>query len=127
MTTIPTITKTPTPTPKLSPTSPPGQATYPAQVLNLINWKETLPIGPVESPTEIKQPQLATYKIEPWFVTTTDNNGSGVRFRAPVNGVSTGGSHYIRSELREMKNNGTANADWSSNSQEVWTILIPVL
>ena len=42
--------------------------------------------------------------------------GSGTRFRAPVNGVTTGGSKYPRSELREMSNNGMVNASWSSGS-----------
>src|SRR5690242_20198680 len=40
-------------------------ALVPAQVLNLTNWKITLPIGSSGNPTEIKQPQLATYQIDP--------------------------------------------------------------
>jgi len=100
-----TITNTPTPTTI-------SGATYPAQILNLTNWKETLPLGSSGSPTEIKQPQLATYKIDPWFVV----KGSGVQFRAAVNGVTTSGSSYPRSELREMTSNGTVNAAWSSTS-----------
>ncbi len=99
----------------ITPSVTPGTAaTYPAQVLNLTNWKETLPIGAAESPAEIKQPALATYKIDPWFIVSSD--GKGVRFRAPVNGVTTSGSGYPRSELREMISNGTANASWSSST-----------
>lgn len=41
-------------------------------------------------------------------------SGTGVRFRAAVNGVTTGGSSYPRSELREMS--GTTGASWSSGS-----------
>ncbi len=105
--------QSPTPRPTNTPT-PTSVATYPAQVLNLTNWKETLPIGSSGSPTEIKQPQLATYKIDPWFI--VNPIGSGVRFRVPVNGVTTSGSNYARSELREMTGSGTVNASWSSGS-----------
>jgi hypothetical protein len=87
-------------------------ALYPAQVLNLTNWKVTIPIGEEESPTEIKQPALATYDINPWFIVGQDN--TSVIFRAPVNAVTTSGSNYPRSELREMINQGSSNAAWSS-------------
>ncbi len=117
----PTLTPTPRPTnsvtPSISPTrtvspTPITGATYPAQILNLTNWKITLPIGSSGSPTEIKQPALTTYKIDPWFVV----KGSGVQFRAAVNGTTTSGSSYPRSELREMTGSGTTNASWSSTS-----------
>jgi hypothetical protein len=103
----------------LTPCAGPAAATttacdYPAQLLNLTNWKETLPIGSSGSPTEIKQPQLATYTISPWFKLTSTCDG--VQFRAAVNGTTTSGSSYPRSELREMKNNGADNASWSSTS-----------
>jgi hypothetical protein len=91
---------------------------YPAQILDLANWKITLPIDdPGQSgqqPLEIKQPQLNTYAIEPWFAVTSTCNG--VQFRAPVNGTTTPNSSYPRSELREMANNGSSNASWSSTS-----------
>ena len=86
----------------------------PGQALNLANWKVTLPTGPAESPTELTQPGIATHPVAPWFVPTT--NCTGLRFRAPVNGVTTSGSGYPRSELREMTNNGATNAGWSSES-----------
>lgn len=90
----------------------PSPTVYPSRILNLTNWKITVPIGDEEEPTEIKQPQLATYKLDPWFVVAPD--GKGVQFRAPVNSVTTSGSNYPRSELREMTNNGKKNASWSS-------------
>ena len=96
------------PTPPLSP----AQVTYPSQVLNLSNWKITLPTGAQKDATEIKQPELTTYYIDPWFMVVPE--GNGVRFRAAVNGTTTGGSDYPRSELREMTNNGKAEASWSS-------------
>ncbi len=50
--TSPTLTPTPT--------KPSAGCTYPAQVLNLTNWKLTLPIG-TSKPTEILRPQLTTH------------------------------------------------------------------
>ncbi|MFV2103671.1 polysaccharide lyase family 7 protein [Micromonospora sp. LOL_024] len=87
---------------------------YPAQQLNLKNWKVTLPTGSSGSPTEIKQPALATFSTNPAFMVNAAC--TGVQFRSPVNGVTTSGSSYARSELREMTNNGTANASWSATS-----------
>jgi hypothetical protein len=89
-----------------------ADAGVPADVLDLANWKITLPIGSDEKPTEVKQPALDSYAKDPYFVV----QGEGVRFRAPVNGVTTSGSGYPRSELREMTDNGSENADWSSGS-----------
>ncbi|MFI9811729.1 chondroitinase-B domain-containing protein [Saccharothrix variisporea] len=89
-----------------------GACAYPANVLDLRNWYVGLPIGEDESPTNVEQPALATYKVDPWFTSTSDC--AAVQFRAAVNGVTTSGSNYPRSELREM--NGTAKASWSSTS-----------
>jgi hypothetical protein len=91
-----------------------GACAYPADVLDLSNWKVTLPTGSPGSPTQITQPALATYSIDPWFTATAACDG--VRFRAAVNGVTTSGSSYPRSELREMANSGSSNASWSSTS-----------
>lgn len=89
-------------------------STYPAQILNLTNWKQTLPTGSSGSPSEITQTSLATYSNTPYF--QVNSAGSGVQFRAPVNGVTTSGSGYPRSELREMTNNGKDKASWSTTS-----------
>ncbi|WP_326952464.1 polysaccharide lyase family 7 protein [Amycolatopsis sp. NBC_01286] len=89
-----------------------ASCTYPADVLDLHNWYEGLPIGEAENPKNVKQPELATYRADPWFTTTADC--TGVRFRAAVNGVTTSGSGYPRSELRET--DGSKNANWSSTS-----------
>ncbi|MEN9328004.1 MAG: hypothetical protein RI947_812 [Candidatus Parcubacteria bacterium] len=117
VTTSPTQTPTavpPTATPApVSPTHAVG-CTYPAQILNLTNWKITLPIGS-GSPTEIKQPQLNTYMIDPWF--KVNSTCDGIQFRAHTSApVTTANSSYPRSELREMINNGLANAAWSNSS-----------
>lgn len=97
-----------------TPAVSPAEISYPSQVFDLTNWKLTLPTGNSESPTEILQPDLATYVNNPWFMLTADK--TAVRFRAPVNGVTTSGSGYPRSELREMKNSGKDKASWSSTS-----------
>jgi poly(beta-D-mannuronate) lyase len=85
---------------------------YPADVLDLTNWYIGLPIGEEESPTNVEQPELATYSIDPWFVATPECDA--VQFRAAVNGVTTSGSTNPRSELREMTNSGQTKASWSS-------------
>lgn len=95
-----------------TPTTPLAECTYPADVLDLTNWKETLPTGSEGDPTEITQPDLATYSKDPWFVPT--ESCDGVRFRAAVNGVTTSGSGYPRSELREMTDDGSDEASWST-------------
>lgn len=87
---------------------------YPSQVLDLTNWKETLPTGTSGSPTEIVQATLASYSMDPYF--HPNSTCDGVVFRAPVNGVTTSGSSYPRSELREMTNDGQAKASWSTTS-----------
>src|ERR1044071_6521874 len=88
-----------------------GACDLPTQLLHLNNWKLTLPIGSGNSPTEILQPALDTYSIDPYFESNLACNG--IQFRAPVNGVTTDNSGYPRSELREMVNNGYSFASWS--------------
>ena len=80
--------------------------------IDLHNWKITLPVdssGNVggSSATEIKPPQILTFEKAPWFVREPDGD---LVFRANVDGATTSGSKYPRSELREM--NGTSLAAW---------------
>src|SRR3989338_11394949 len=98
----------------VSPVQAQAACTFPAQILNLTDWKETLPTGSSGSPTEIKQPALATFTVDPY--SKVNATCDGVQFRAPTDGVTTSGSSYPRSELREMASNGTANASWSRTS-----------
>jgi hypothetical protein len=97
-----------------TPAASAATCSYPAQVLNLTNWKQTLPTGSSKSPKEILQTLLSSFSLAPFFQANTDCNA--VVFRAPVNGVTTSGSGYPRSELREMKNNGADQASWSTTS-----------
>ncbi len=107
---VPTVSLNQTNTP-----NPPTSAVkVPSSILNLTNWKLTLPMGSNGDPTTIKQPQLASFTLNPWF--TLAPSGGAVQFRAPVNGSTTENSDYPRSELREMTNNGSTEASWSSSS-----------
>ncbi|MDO8498934.1 MAG: polysaccharide lyase family 7 protein [bacterium] len=106
------LSVTPTSTPTPTPSPAPQKEASSVQTINLLNWKLTLPIGSSGHPTEIKQPTLSSYIMDPWFLPS----GGGLRFRAPVNGVTTSGSKYPRSELREMTGGGAENASWSSTT-----------
>lgn len=113
-TTVPT--KIPTPTSVSAPTNPPSQAGSPADVIDLYQWKLTLPTGSTENPREVKEAEFRSFTMSPYYTMVDTPNGKGLQFRAPVNGVTTSGSDYPRSELREMKNSGKDGADWSSTS-----------
>jgi hypothetical protein len=91
------------------------EALFPHQVLNLTNWKLTLPVDYDANgiADEIKQPQLSTYSLPPYFCTTP--GGTAVTFRAYAGGATTSGSGYPRCELREMTSNGSQEAKWSSS------------
>ena len=89
----------------------------PADVLDLRQWKLTLPVGTREKPAdpeEILPPDLSDFAIPPWFQPTGDC--AGVAFRAPIDAPTTSGSKYPRSELREMTPDGRDKASWSSTS-----------
>lgn len=88
--------------------------TYPGQALDLSYWKLTLPTGRDEDPDEIFQPELDTFEQPPQF--WLDDAHPSVVFRAEVDGVTTSGSSYPRSELREMTPGGRDEAAWSTTS-----------
>jgi Domain of unknown function (DUF4082)/Alginate lyase len=102
------------PTP--SPTTSASPAKLPSQVLDLTNWKLTLPTSAQSSSTaqEITQPALANFADSPYFMVNGDS--TGVVFRANAGGATTSGSGYPRSELREMTGNGVQEASWSTYS-----------
>lgn len=86
----------------------------PSSLLDLTNWKLTLPVKSAhgDNPDEIKQPELDRFSLSPYFV--LNDAKSGVIFRANTGGATTSNSAYPRSELREMASAGTALATWSS-------------
>lgn len=88
-------------------------AETPAEVLNLTNWKLTIPRdcsgGTSGTACEIKQPALNTY-TSTWF--RVPSTGGSILFRADAQGARTSSAtKYARSELRQM--NGSSNAAWS--------------
>jgi Alginate lyase len=86
-----------------------GKAEFPADVIDLSNWKLTLPTGEPGSPEEVVAGKLSKFSNE--FFKVNDSR-DGVVFMAEVGGVTTKNSHYPRSELREMQ--GDQNAAWSN-------------
>ncbi len=85
-------------------------AQLPSDILDLTNWKLTLPINNAQ---EIKQPALDAYSSNYFCVNST---GTAVTFAAPCGGSTTSGSSYPRCELREMTNDGQDKASWSTTS-----------
>lgn len=89
----------------------PPSPQLPGELLDLASWKLTLPEG---HPTEIAQPELATYAHDELFF--VDPAERAVVFRAPCGGATTSGSSYPRAELREMTAGGADEASWSTAS-----------
>jgi len=99
----------------MAPHIPRLTSSIPSGIINLTNWKLTLPAGDDDDePSEITQPKLASFRDPRYF--DVDTLGDGVVFRAPVGGATTGNSEYPRSELREMTGGGKKQASWSGES-----------
>ncbi|TVY07500.1 polysaccharide lyase family 7 protein [Paenibacillus cremeus] len=75
---------------------------------DLSHWKLTLPD---QGASEISAAQLQAGYSGPYFY--TDPQDGAMTFWAPVNGGTTSGSSYPRSELREMINPTDDNVNWS--------------
>jgi hypothetical protein len=110
------------PAPPPPPPPPPCNAanTTPDDILPSINarqWKLTLPtpLNCGDDANEISPAQLASgYEISPYFFTICPN---AVVFRAPTNGSRTSvNTSFPRSELREMRANGSDEAAWTLGS-----------
>ncbi|OLT02209.1 hypothetical protein BJF90_04575 [Pseudonocardia sp. CNS-004] len=97
--------------PAAAPGQPPAPPTGPATVLNLANWKLTLPTGPEGEPQEIHPPELLSFTDDSFRLNDTRD---GVVFTAPAGGVTTEGSSYPRAELRELQ--GGELAGWSNRT-----------
>jgi Alginate lyase/RTX calcium-binding nonapeptide repeat (4 copies) len=82
----------------------------PSGNFNLSNWKITLPVDQsgTLSGTAVEVQNLSGYKNSKYFYTGSDG---AMVFYAPVDGATTSGSSYARSELREM--NGSEKAAWN--------------
>lgn len=116
------------PTPAPPPVTPPAPApkpTYPADVLGITGsravWK--LQYGrPGDSQIIEKDPtQLLTFTDDPWFTVSGDGWAS---MRARVDAVTTTGSSYPRTELREL----TSGWDTSRGTHRLdYDIRVPLL
>jgi Ca2+-binding RTX toxin-like protein len=82
----------------------------PSGNFSLRNWKITLPVDSSGSfsRTAVEVKKLSDYQNASYFYTGSDG---AMVFRAPVEGATTSGSRYARSELREMK--GSERAAWT--------------
>jgi hypothetical protein len=76
----------------------------PSGNFNLSTWNLTLPTGTAGHPDVISTASLLAGYTSQYFYTGTDG---AMNFWAPVTGVTTSGSSYPRSELRETKSDGT--------------------
>lgn len=72
-------------------------------------WKVTLPVGSAGKPTETK----SDVAHRPWYGRDPEDR-NWLMFRANCGGVTTSGSKYPRSELRELS--GGKLAAWSNSS-----------
>ena len=86
----------------------------PSQYFDLSHWKLTLPVdadGGTSGVAAELQPSHLTGYSSKWFATGA--SGATVEFRAPVDGATTAGSHYPRSELRELRDPDNDNVNWT--------------
>ncbi len=99
-----------------APPKPALSSKLPSQILNLTNWKLTVPVDTDHSGAadEIKQPALTTFTNAAYF--RANDIGDGVLFEANAGGATTKGSRYPRSELREMTNAGRNEASWANTA-----------
>lgn len=84
-----------------------GSASMPADLIDTDDWYLTLPTGKKGSPDTIDGSALANYHSK--FFELNESR-DGIVFSANAGGVTTSGSRYPRSELREME--GTKKASW---------------
>ena len=114
--TPPAPTPTPVPTPAPSDPAPadsgPSPQKAPGQNFDLSVWKLTLPVdgsGQFSGVAVEVKPLASTYQNALYFYSAADG---AMTFMAPTEGATTSGSHYPRSELRELTSSG-ANAAWT--------------
>ena len=91
----------------------------PSGIFDLALWKVTLPVGGKNRPTELAGTDLVAYSSD-WMKLLP---AGGMQFRAPVDGGTTSGSGYPRSELRELNLDGSL-ASWSSSDGKTHTMVV---
>jgi len=85
----------------------PVSGDLPSELIDTKDWYLTLPTGKQGSPDLVEGSALAKYHSEFFQLNPAKD---GVVFTAGTNGVTTSGSRYPRSELREMV--GSDKASW---------------
>lgn len=90
----------------------------PSANFDLTHWKLTLPTGKEGSPDEILPAQLSYGYTHTAYFSSARADGA-MRFWAPVTGVTTGGSSYPRTELREQLNAGQNAPNWYADGTHV--------
>lgn len=88
----------------------PNASQFPSDVFDLTKWKITLPIGSPGSPTEVIN--LVGFSDQYFFLDNVDGSPFSMVFQTPVTGVTTGGSSFPRTELREMADSSGTEAAW---------------
>ncbi len=89
-----------------------GGNVAPGGNFDLSRWELQLPIGSAGAPTTITPAQLEGSKGFQDAYFYTDSTDGSMTFWDPEKGVTTSGSNYPRSELREMTSSGSLAA-WS--------------
>lgn len=87
----------------------------PSSVLDLAHWKLTLPID-ADGGTTGEAAEIATATLTGGYRSgyfCVESSGA-VKFWAPVDGATTGGSDYPRSELRYVIDPGDDNVNWNA-------------
>lgn len=95
----------------------------PSGNFDLSSWKITLPVdssGGITG-TAMEVLKLSGYTQSSYFYT---GSTGAMTFRAPVDGATTSGSNYARSELREM--NGSSGAAWNLSTGGSMTATLSV-
>lgn len=100
-----------TPRARIEPRSGRTASRFPAELIDTDEWNLTLPSGKEGSPDTVEGSNLATFHNKFFDLTKARD---GIVFTANAGGVTTSGSSYPRSELREM--NGAEKADWDANT-----------
>lgn len=90
-------------------------------MIDLSDWKLTLPTGKKGKPTELQGMKLGAYSDSHYF-----SDSEGLHFIAPCDGVTTSGSKYPRCELRELNDKGGL-ASWTTSKGSHscgWTVCV---
>jgi poly(beta-D-mannuronate) lyase len=78
-------------------------------MIDITDWKLTLPTGSKDKPTELQGMVLASYSDNHFYA-----DSQGLHMIAPCDGVHTSGSKYPRCEFRELTEKGGL-ASWSTS------------